>query len=421
MQTIKKYGRLICLTCTVLVLGSAEAAKLFAIEVSYLTGTTPTPITIENSSFPKLMKDFITGKGEFSALSDKNVFSGKIRFYGVPDVLQLNFVQLPDTTYRINISSSLTGLNKTFAGVDRETMERQIVEWFLLEGGDEAKDFLKAVALESTASISDGNPGSTTAEMADTSFALYGFYTRSSQNLNMRGHESGAHVGVNVRTRSFKSNAPVGIIEGTRTQIAVPLWLHFNQRVSYVGQLNAESISVEGTGFYSMGADMGLAVRPVVRTDDDIFGWQITPYVGAQALGSADGVTAAILMNYGLNNRFEWRISKRALISLVSQLTVLDNLTISVNDYELNTNVNQKLLKNGLLFEAPIGHLKSLYGHSYFIDSRFLEDAKISNYQTVGIGLAYVLKSFSAKAAIEYDFADKYENAGLNLGIAWDL
>ena len=399
----------------------ASAVKLFAVNTSYTGAGGIEHLIVENSSFPTLMNDFILGKGDFRALSGQDVYSGDIRFFGIPDVLRLDIIILPNDSYQISLASSLSDLDQTFIAVDKKDLRKQIIDWFMIDGDTEALEFLEAVALASTAAISDGNPGATTAKMADSSFELFGFYPRASQDLNMRGHKSGAFVGFNVSSESIETTTIVGEIEGESIQVAVPLWLHFGSRISYVGQINVSSTSLEGSEFYGFGADVGLAFRPVLRLNDERFGWQITPFVSAQAVGSVDGVTAAILYDYGFNNRFEWKLYKRCLISWVAQYSQFENLTLSIDEYNLNTKINQQIVKNGILLEAPIGHLKSLYASGFVVDTRFLNESATDSYQTVGLGLGYLLNSFSVRATLGYDLTDNYERLDLNLGLSWDL
>lgn len=400
---------------------TASAVKLFAVNTSYQEDGATKYLSVENGSFPKLMDDFISGKGGFSALSGKKVYSGDIRFFGIPDVLQLNVVTLDNDTYQVTLASSLSDLNQTFVAVDKDDLRQQVVDWFMLDGDTEALDFIEAIALASTAAISDGNPGATTAKMADSSFRLFGFYPRASQDLNMAGHESGAFVGLQVSSETIEATTLAGTVQGECIKVAVPLWLHFGSRFSYVGQINANSTTLEGTGFYGFGVDMGLAFRPVLRVDDDRFGWQIVPYVGAQAMGSVDGVTAAILYDYGVNNRFEWRLAERCLISWVIQYSQFDNLTLSIDDYNLSVDIDQQMLKNGILLEAPVGHLKSLYVSGFIVDTEFLNESSTDRYQTIGMGLGYLRQSFAVRTSVGYDFMDDYSKLGFNLGLSWDL
>ena len=398
----------------------ARAAKLFAAGVTYGDLLNPSNVLVENDSLPNLMEDLFTQAGAFSVMKGQNFIGASIRYFAVPEAIDLRVAELPDGTFRVNLSSQLTGLDKTFSAVSKVDLADQIVDWLFLEGGDEALEFLREISLASTMAITDGNPGSTTARMADSAFELFGFYHRGSLTNDMRGTDKVSYVGVSVKTYAFDINTLAGDMEANVLQIAVPLWLHFSRRVSYAGQMNANVISIEGTDFYGFGLDAGIAVRPVLRTGDDRFGWQITPFIGGNAMGSIEGVTASLVYHYGLNNRFEVRVFDRWLLSFVTQYSPYENLTLDVSKYNLNAEVNQQILKNGLRLEVPL-FFKSLGGNVSIVDTRFLEDFSGDNYQTVGAGLGYNWKSFSINADVGFNYMDDYKGTQFDLVMSWDL
>ena len=399
-----------------------DAAKLFAVDAQYTGSSGPADLLVENRSFPDLINELFNGSGEFSELSGVEQLNASVRFFAVPDSFRLAYdKQNVDGLFEVQITSSLTGLSKTFLAVDADDLQEKIVDWLFLNADEDAKQLLEAIFAVSTAGLSDGNPGAATARMSDNAFYLFGFYSLINQGAGMRGHESGAHFGLSVNVDSFEIESRSGTLYGESFQVALPLWLHFNQRLSYVGQIDFEEILVEETAFYGLGANMGLAFRPVVRSGMDRFGWQLTPFVGGRAIISVDGVTAAMLYHYGLNNRFEWRVFDRSIVSLVSQYAPYDNLAISVGDYSLNTVVDQQILKNGIMLEVPLAFNNSLVGQVSAIDTRFLEDFGADNYQTYGLGLGYRLVTFSVFANASFIKTDTYDNSRFNLGCGWDL
>ena len=393
------------------------AAKLFAIEFTYSGGT----VLVEDSSLPDLVNDLIKNKGAFSGLSGEDQFSGSLRYFGVPDALKIAVDRTDPQLFKIRLTSALTGLDATLTAVDEDDMKRKLSHWFYLDGGPAAADLVKASVKASAAAITDGSPGSTTALMADTAFHTFGMFQNSSREQAMRGFESGAHVGLWITEDVYELNTLAGPMEGTRTRVNLPLWLHFGSRISLAGNAVFDFNTLEGTEFYGLGGDVGLAFRPVLRTGEDRFGWQVTPYAGAYGIGSIDGVTAAIVTQHGLINRFEWRLFKRSLIALINQYTSFDNLTIQVDGSELTTPVKQNIIKNGIMLDVPVFSLRSLFANAYFIDTRFLEEANTDNYQTLGGGLSYRLKKFSLNATVGVSKADDYQGLNTGLGFVWDL
>jgi hypothetical protein len=418
----KQVAILIFVLISLLIGHSVEAAKLFALTVDYDPGTGPETFSAENSSMPKLLDDLLGNVGQFSELDSVENFTASVRFYGLPDTFRLAVDKInPEGLFEVTLSSGITPFIKTFTAVSAEDMQEQIVEWLYLSGSSEASALLKEILIIASTAITDGRPGTMTAKMSDTAFRLFGFYPGTSRTNDMRGATSGAHVGLQVDITQFKFDTAVGPMEGDRTQVGVPLWLHFGSRLSYVGQLEFDYTNIEGTEFYGIGADMGLAYRPVLRTGKDRFGWQITPFFGAHTAGSVDGVTAAVLYQIGINNRFEWRIFKRSLISWISQYTDLGSLTLVVNDYQITADVDQGVWKNGAMLEVPIFSLRSLYGNIFLIDTRFMEEADIDGFQEVGFGLVYRLRKVSLGTGLEWTLAEGFEATRVNFNLAWDL
>ncbi len=392
-----------------------DAAKLFALNVTWNNGADQ--VFAENSSFPDLIHSFVDQSDDFSGISG-DVYEGSLRYYGLPDALH---IALDLNQYTLHVTSQITGLDVTLEGVDEEDLTRKFVDWMAGDGSSASSEFLREIIKFSAATITDGNPGSTTALLAGNTFQSFGLFQGSARGQTTRGFESGAHIGFWVSSSAYEINTPVGKMEGERTRIDIPVWFHFGSRVSLVSNTTFDYNSLEGTEFYGFGTDLGFAFRPVLRSGEDRFGWQVTPFVGGYGLGSYDGVTAAVLGQYGLLNRFEWRVFDRSLVSVVSQYTSFKNMDVKVSDYSLTTPIEQNILKNGIMFDAPVFSLQSLYANLYVIDTRFLEDAKTDNFQTLGGGLSFRLQKFGVNAYVEGDYTDDYQGLNAGLGLVWDI
>jgi hypothetical protein len=407
------FGAIALIGCA----ASVSAAKLFAVDVTYSGGT----VSEENSSLPHLINDLISDSGRFKELEGEDVFSTSLTYFGLPDALRLSIDRTNPELIELRLTSAVTGLDTTLKGTSEEDMAREFIDWLYRDGGQDAIDLLDAIVISSAAAITDGNPNATTSVMADNTFQTFGLFQGTSRDQTMRGSESGAHVGIWLNSKSYEIDTPVGKMEGQRTQVNVPLWIDFGTRVSFVGNTMIDFNELEGTQFYGLGVDVGLAFRPILRTGDDRFGWQITPYAGTYGVGSIDGVTAAFVGQYGLINRFEWRLTERSLLSWVSQYSTFNNVTVEIDHYQLNAPIDQNILKNGLMYDFPVSPLRSLFANVFVIDTRLLKDANINSYQTLGAGLSYRLEKFSVNGRLGYETADGYESMNSHIGVAWDL
>jgi len=418
----KIFLRLACLLAFTLLLPvNGYAAKLFAVTALYGDPSNQSVLQVEDSSFPDLIRKLINNYDEFEVLQNYSAYTTEIRFFAVPDTFEFNINKNnANGLYEVQMISALTGLNKTFVAVDSEDMQEQIVDWLLAEGDDDAKELLEAIFKSSTAAISDGSPEASTAQLADSAFYLYGFFHGASLRNTMRGMESGAHMELRLHSSTIDIDSPVGTLRGDRISAAIPLWLHFNRRLSYVGQMDISQLNLEGTKFYDLGLNAGLAIRPNIREAHERFGWQVTPFIGGKSVVSTDGVTAAVLYHTGINNRLEWRLFEKTYLSFTSQYSDYNNVKIAIDEYELNTEIDQQIVKNGLMLEVPL-LWKHLYGHLFAVDTRFIEDFGDDNYQTYGTGLSLRGKTFAVSANIQYEQTDHQERTQSRLGLGWDL
>lgn len=386
--------------------GVAGATDLFGVEATYTGGT----ITQSASSLPNLVEALVNNQGAFAPLLG-NDFTGSLTYYGLPGAVAVNVQGVTQLT----VTSSLTGLNKTFTGTDRNDLENQLTDWLLKDGSSEVGKLMQAVAEQSAAAITDGNPSSATARMADRAFNTFGLFPATRV---MRGSAEGNHAGLWLHTRQSKADTPAGTVESTGYELDIPWWLNFGPHVSLIGNGSGQYMDTEGTAIYGGGADLGLGIRPFVRDEDSSFGWQITPFVGLQGIGTYDGATGGLLDEFGIASRLEFQFSHGIQLIVANQFSHLSSLKLKIQDVNIDPKVQQDVLKNGLMLDVPLWADKGLYANGFAMDTRFLQDAAIDNYQTLGAGLSLRHDSMSLNVYISRDFASDYSswNAGLGLG-----
>ena len=105
--------------------GIAGATDLFGVEATYTGGT----ITQSASSLPNLVEALVNNQGAFAPLVGNN-FTGSLTYYGLPGAVAVNV----QGETQLTVTSSLTGLNKTFTGTDRNDLENQLTDWLLKDG-----------------------------------------------------------------------------------------------------------------------------------------------------------------------------------------------------------------------------------------------------------------------------------------------
>lgn len=386
--------------------GVAGATDLFGVEATYTGGT----ITQTASSLPKLVEALINNQGAFAPLLG-NDFTGSLTYYGIPAAVAVDVQGVTQLT----ITSPLTGLNQTFTGTDRNHLEDQLTDWLLKEGNNEVAKLIQAAAEQSAAAITDGNPSSATARMTDRAFSTFGLFPATRV---MRGSEPGHHAGVWFHTRQSKADTGVGTAESAAYELNFPWWLNFGRHVSLIGNGSGQYLDTEGTAIYGGGADLGLGIRPFVRDEESGFGWQITPFAGLQGVGTYDGAMGGLLTQFGIANRFEFQLPHDILLIVANQFSHFGSLELEIKDVSIDPKVKQDVLKNALMVDFPLWGAASLYGNAFVADTRFLRDAAIDNYQTLGAGLSLRHDNMSLNVYVSRDFANDYSswNAGLGLG-----
>jgi len=389
--------------------GVSGAADLFGVEATYGGGT----ITQTASSLPDLVEALISNQGAFTPLVG-NDFTGSLTYYGMRDAVT---VSVQGET-QLTITSPLTGLNRTFTGTDRSDLEDQLTDWLLKDGSDEAARLLQSAAQRSAAAITDGNPSSATARMADRAFGTFGLFPATRV---MRGSEPGHHGAVWFHTRQSQADTGVGTADSAAYELNLPWWLNFGRHVSLIGNPSGQYMDSEGTAIYGAGSDLGLGIRPFVRDEESDFGWQITPFAGLHGVGTYDGAAGGLLTQFGVASRLEFQLGHDILLIVANQFSHFGSLAFEIEDVDIDPMVDQDVLKNGLMVDFPLWADKSLYASGFVADTRFLQDAAVDNYQTLGVGLSLRGDSVSLNGYLSRDFASDYSSWNAGVGLAFGL
>jgi len=386
--------------------GVAGATDLFGVEATFSGGT----ITQTASSLPELVDALVNNQGAFVPLVG-NDFTGSLTYYGIPGAVVVD-VQGDN---QLTITSPLTGLNRTFTGIDRNDLEDQLTDWLLKEGSREVAKLIQAAAERSAAALTDGNPSSATARMADRAFGAFGLFPASRV---MRGSAPGSYAALWFHTRQSKADTAVGTANSANYEFNIPWWLNFGRNVSLMGSTSGQYMDTEGTAFYGFGSDFGLGIRPIVRDGQSNVGWQVTPFLGLTGMGTYDGALGGLLNQYGITSRLEFQLPRGILLIVANQFSHFNSLELKIEDVEIDPEIDQDVLKNGLMVDFPLLRANSLYANGFFVDTRFLQDAAIDNYQTVGAGLSLRSDRLSLNAYVSRDFASDFSswNAGIGLG-----
>lgn len=389
--------------------GVGLAVNLFGVDVSYNDQT----ISTMASSLPKLVEALVRNEGDFAPLAG-NDFTGSLFYYGIPDAV---LIEVQGDT-QLRLTSPLTGLDRTFTGANRRDLESQLTDWLLQEGDSEVAALLQAASERSVAAVIDGNPSAATARMAQRAFGTFGLYpgTRA-----LRGSTPGQGGAVWFHGRRAKADLPVGRANSSDYELQVPWYLDLGRRVSLIGSGSGRYLDTEGTDIYGGGIDLGLGIHLATPGPDDKFAWQVTPFAGLHGIGTYDGAAGGLLNQFGIANRLEFKLSDDILLVVANQLSHFDSLKFEIENVKIDPRVDQQIVKNAVMIDVPLSATGWLYANGFVADTRFLQDAAVSNYQTLGGGLALRRKRTSLNAYVSRDFAGDYRSWNAGVGLAFGM
>ncbi|MGE9294397.1 MAG: hypothetical protein ACQKBW_12345, partial [Puniceicoccales bacterium] len=138
----------------------------------------------------------------------------------------------------------------------------------------------------------------------------------------------------------------------------------------------------------------------------------LSPFVGGMFRWSEDLAGGGALITAGGNMMLSVPISERWESSLILQISDYRGVPFEVDGYELDKVVNQQVLKVGGQIVYRITDY--LLAEGYTVGNRFLQDAAVRDWLTVGVGLKLRLwKYWSLGGGYELDNGPDFNsNAG---------
>ncbi len=366
-----------------------------------------------------LISRLVRAEGEFLPFNG-TAFTAALNYAGVPNAIQ--FIEnAAGTSVTLGIPS--TGLSRTFNGPTRSDVDDQITAFLKKDGADEFAKFLKAMNRQSLVSVTDGNPNSATARAASQSFSSYGMTDAETRDEKDDSDEGVSRSGIGMV-------ADVGTIDanGIKGQVySLPLYARFklSKRVGLNFDIPLSYADIEGSTIFGFGLGVALPIKAIPRTKNSPWYWQITPFGGANVTGSADFAAGGMLANGGLVSLIAHDFGRMTL-SMGNQLSIHEGIPITVDDYKFDPGVSQQIIKNGVKLDVPFARrwVFDVYG----IHTKFVEDAAVDQYFTVGAGIGYkrIPKPGSAKKGSGYiklgfyaDIGNDYTSAHAHFGTGW--
>ncbi len=344
-------------------------------------------------------------------------FRANVTYMGVPSTFAVT-PGFDGKSASLRIES--IGFDKTFTGASASEINNKVEKFLNSEGAAIAAKFNEAVGFESAFAISDGNPASTTATAARTLFFSQGIPApRDPSDDAAPAHSRVGAASLAISRGNIEADIAGRTYRGEQLRVEANLAsLRVNRRMRLEMPVTAEYTNIEGTEIYGAGATLAAPITLVASTAEQPFGWKLVPAVGLHTRASFNAAVGGVSWHVGLLSAADWRISDRISLTLLNQVTHHRELPIEFDDYAMVSDIDQTILKNGLCLTMRPS--SGLHANLYAIHTRFLNEASVDSYYTVGLSLdVRTGRHLALGAAIESDFADNYQSLLGRLHVSW--
>jgi hypothetical protein len=216
----------------------------------------------------------------------------------------------------------------------------------------------------------------------------------------------------------------VGSVDAKFHASRIPWSQTFNNRVSVQASLPFSITSVTDNNqgiskakIYGFGVNAGVSYRVFIKEDKVPYRWKITPSLGLFVRDSADLNQGAWVFNAGLSSSFAYQVSPRWIINVGNSINFAWNT--GRRDYPDPLRDDQQLLINGV----QVFHVRGrLTYHAYVMDTRFLQDALVKNFQSYAVGVSFrLMRNRSVRASVVHEDGRDYSAWRGTLGTTWNF
>ncbi len=392
-----------------------QAADIFSITAS---GGAPT-ITVGGNSVIDLVRNAINAQGQFSSFNGVPL-NASLNYAGVANAMSFN---ANNTGTFASLSIPSIGFSKSFNGTTRSDVENQIETFLKSDGSNVLARFLKAMSSMSVVAVTDGNPNSTTAFAASQAYGNYAMGFAETNEEKDSPKQASGHVGVGIvaDVGTFDANGFKG------QAYSLPLYATFKltDRVGLNIDMPLSYVKVESASIFGFGLGIGLPVKVIPHTKGSPWYWQVTPFGGANASASKDFVAGGLVANGGINSLLAYDFGKVTL-SMGNHFSLHESVPMTYDSYTFDPGVSQQIIKNGLKLDIPFK--RRWVVDVYAVHTKFLENAAIDQYVTVGGELGYRMlgkpgaakkKNGYIKFGVYADLGQHYTSAHAQFGTGW--
>lgn len=403
----------VCLAALAWTPSLAPAAQPFVATAQSTDAGPPVTLTAQGASFFDFLSSLVQKEGQFQALNNR-AFTGNMTFLGLPSAI---LYRTNGVGNEITITLAPIGFNRTFRGTTKDDVDNQLEDFFEKDGAKTIADFLKAVAKGSPIAVTDGNPTSATALAASASFTGQGFTPADELNDGAEGSAKPKLGGLSFGLNSGVFEA--GAFEGKTYDFSGTILSFGGDTVRLVLPFNLNYLELDG-GSQVGGAGISavLPIRFKKMGKETRLNWRVTPLAGVSVRGSMDLASVSPLWNAGVINTLDYRLSPKLVLSVVNQFTVHKSIAVGYDDLDFDPQVDQQILKNGVRLTTPASRRVTL--DAFVVDTRFLKDAAVDQFWTVGTSAAFRLtQRWNLVLGLNYDNGDNFKAYAGGISSAW--
>jgi len=266
--------------------------------------------------------------------------------------------------------------------------------------------------------VTDGNPNAATAIAAGSVFGSQGFtpsdeLASSADGTADKPRYGGFGIGFN--SGQFKA----GGFKGSNTDLAFSgLNFGLTDKVRLIIPVSLSYLKIEGAQVAGAGLNFVLPIRLRAMDKDNPFNWRVTPLAGVSLRASEDLASGTLLWQLGVINTIDYRVNPKLVVCVVNQLTMYRSIAVNYGGYHFDAKIDQQIMKNGLRFVTPLS--KRVIGDIMVIDTRFLKDAAVKQFTTIGGSLSLrATKSYNLTLGGNYDTGDNFKAWSVGFSSAW--
>jgi hypothetical protein len=179
--------------------------------------------------------------------------------------------------------------------------------------------------------------------------------------------------------------------------------------------LKDDGVSMGDASIYGGGLNVGYTHKVFMKKDGKPYRWNISPSAGIFIRDSSDLNQGAYVYNLGFSSSFAYRLNDNWVVNIGNSVSLAWNS--GRKDYPDPLRDDQQVLINGV----QVFYLAGRWTHyGYVMDTRFLRDSLVDNFQSYAIGTGFKLtRNRSIKFTLIYEDGSDYESLRGTLGSSW--